>query len=229
MRPIKKGEHPVDEDGNKIEFKEYKQSRRFLIDRLGRYCSYCENSINANLAVEHILPKEHYPHLELSWSNFLLACTNCNSTKGQKVFNKNDYIFPDTDHSFFYFKYDYSGIVQPSENLNSTQKKHSKNTISLVGLDKLPHKKYSTDWKVASDSRFEKRLESYNNAIKYKNIYTTAKEDSKHLFIPFIIDIIKGSGFWSIWMHIFSDVKEVRDAILYAFPGTNTSYFIKYN
>jgi hypothetical protein len=44
--------------------------------------------LEASLAVEHVLPKkpegvtEIIKSRELDWENFLLACTNCNSTKG---------------------------------------------------------------------------------------------------------------------------------------------------
>ncbi len=64
MRPVDKGSVP-EEDGKEVVFKKYNQAKGYLIERLGRYCSYCENSINANLALEHVLPKEHYPEKEL--------------------------------------------------------------------------------------------------------------------------------------------------------------------
>lgn len=61
---------------------EYGFSRFDLISAIGSYCSYCELPISSVPAVEHRLPKAYFPALFLNWSNFLLACTLCNSTKG---------------------------------------------------------------------------------------------------------------------------------------------------
>ncbi len=64
--------------------KDYGQARSTLIGGLGAFCSYCELPVSANLAVEHRLPKAYFPTLFLDWSNFLLACPICNSTKGDR-------------------------------------------------------------------------------------------------------------------------------------------------
>ena len=102
MRPVARGTHPTDAAGNKKAWTEYSQSRGDLIDRIGEYCSFCEMHLDASLAVEHIQPKSLYPNLALEWDNFLLACTNCNSTKGDRDIKLNDYFWPhlDTDSSF---------------------------------------------------------------------------------------------------------------------------------
>lgn len=91
MRPVKKGATPV------AAFNRYEDAFDYLLDRvgigewsgikIGQYCSYCERCIQTNLAVEHIEPKSGdfaKPELQKEWSNFLLACVNCNSTKGAK-------------------------------------------------------------------------------------------------------------------------------------------------
>jgi predicted RNA-binding protein with PIN domain len=46
MRPVVRGEN------TKI-FKDYKDARRDLIEKLGEYCSYCEMRIPSSLDVEH--------------------------------------------------------------------------------------------------------------------------------------------------------------------------------
>ncbi|MEZ4852315.1 MAG: HNH endonuclease, partial [Bacteroidia bacterium] len=69
MRPIIKGAIPKNNEGLDIVFPDYKYARRYLIDRIGEYCSYCERKIEANLAVEHVQPKSLNPDLELSWDN----------------------------------------------------------------------------------------------------------------------------------------------------------------
>jgi hypothetical protein len=60
---------------------EYSYARGGLVANLGQYCSFCEMPLAASLAVEHMLPKVYFPNLAASWSNFLLACTICNSVK----------------------------------------------------------------------------------------------------------------------------------------------------
>ena len=62
---------------------DYGFSRPGLIDRLGPFCSYCEQPVE-RLEVEHVLPKARFRSLSLSWSNFLLACKSCNTRKSNK-------------------------------------------------------------------------------------------------------------------------------------------------
>jgi hypothetical protein len=47
-------------------------------------CNYCESN-EAN-DIEHILPKKLFPHLTFLWTNYLLACPNCNSKFKQDQF-----------------------------------------------------------------------------------------------------------------------------------------------
>ncbi|HMN28263.1 MAG TPA: HNH endonuclease [Caldilineaceae bacterium] len=60
----------------------YGNARGALVTAVGQYCSYCEIPVNSNLHVEHVLPKNSFPAQSLSWTNFLLACPSCNTTKG---------------------------------------------------------------------------------------------------------------------------------------------------
>ena len=136
MRPIIKGEHPSESGQTKL-FKEYQQARKDLIDRLGQYCSYCEMKLDASLAVEHVQPKSLYPALERQWNNFLLACTNCNSTKGSQDIILSDYYWPDEDNTFRAFTYLQGGLVRPHPQLNNQEKFKAEATLKLTGLDKL--------------------------------------------------------------------------------------------
>lgn len=58
----------------------YRAAKEHLVNMLGEYCSYCEK--RGDLDVEHRLPKGIYPYGFVLWSNFLLGCTSCNSSKG---------------------------------------------------------------------------------------------------------------------------------------------------
>ena len=88
MRPVDKGAAPA-------VYAKYQDAGPDLQARLGDYCSYCERQIETNLAVEHIQPKSHVPALRTDWTNFLLGCVNCNSSKGNTPINLRDYFWPD--------------------------------------------------------------------------------------------------------------------------------------
>lgn len=56
-----------------------------LKDECQKKCMYCESFIDdaAYSAVKHIRPKGAYEHLVLEWSNLGLACSRCNTNKGE--------------------------------------------------------------------------------------------------------------------------------------------------
>ncbi|GIG39278.1 hypothetical protein [Cellulomonas phragmiteti] len=58
---------------------EYRRSANDLIANMGRFCAYCEKPNPSPLAVEHMVPKDNFPLFSLSWTNFLLTCTVCNT------------------------------------------------------------------------------------------------------------------------------------------------------
>src|SRR5664280_2710916 len=111
MRPIERGPRPLDENGDPKIYTDYSYARRDLIDRMGQYCSYCNQRLPASLAVEHIQPKDPVPVLKLEWTNFLLGCTNCNSTKGATPIMLNDYLWPDIHNTHLAYIYKDDGTV----------------------------------------------------------------------------------------------------------------------
>jgi hypothetical protein len=60
---------------------EYAKARGDLVSAFGQYCAYCELPGPANLAVEHMLPKDSFAAFAADWDNFLLTCAACNSRK----------------------------------------------------------------------------------------------------------------------------------------------------
>jgi hypothetical protein len=63
----------------------YLAARPNMTKMIGEYCSFCELPLKGFLlAIEHRAPKELYPTYMIRWSNFLLACRDCNSIKGKK-------------------------------------------------------------------------------------------------------------------------------------------------
>jgi len=166
VRPVNRGPIPTDTSGNEIIFHEYQDAREKLIERLGETCSYCEMHLDSSLAVEHVKPKksegsdENIQERELDWHNFLLACPNCNSTKGNKDVVPDDYFWLDKDNTFRAFNYSEGGIITPSTELSVELQSKANATIELTGLDKRPLK----DPK-ASDRRWQNRREFWDIAV----------------------------------------------------------------
>ena len=226
MRPVEKGATPK-EHGKDVIFTDYKQAKRYLITRLGEYCSYCETKIPANLAVEHVLPKSIRPALKLTWDNFLLACTNCNSTKGDTNINLADYIWPDRENSFMAFLYDNSGIVKVNPASDQTTRDRSKATIALMGLDKHAPNTGTTAYQKASDLRFQHRIEAWRKAAIHLKDYRNAPDNFKPQLALYIVEVVQGYGFWSVWMTVFSNQPKVQKLLIEGFPGTRKTYFSK--
>lgn len=220
MRTVDKGQKPLDVAGLEIVFSEYTEARRYLIDRIGEYCSYCERHIPSSLAVEHIKPKKHNTHLELEWDNLLLACPNCNSTKGHTNINVQDYALPHIDDTYNWFLYDSTAIVKPKLGLSAIQSNKTQNTITLVGLDKPSPTINTKEWKIASDRRYEHRLQTYIDAQRYASNYLNKSLVSRSEMLELLETIVLSRGFWSIWMDAFSAFPEVTTRLRRIFIGT---------
>ena len=212
MRPVVRGSWPLDAEGEQETFTRYQNARRDLIDRLGGYCSYCEMRLDASLAVEHIQPKSHHHSLALDWNNFLLACTNCNSTKGDQDITLNDYIWPDRDNTFRALNYQ-EGKVSCVPGIEPAK---TDRLIKLVGLDKVPN---SAD---ASDRRWLNRLEAWGLAERAKQRLNRCDTNEMK---DQIVDTAKSKGYWSIWMTQFRDDPDMLKRLIEAFPGTCTQCF----
>ena len=228
MRPVNKDNPPKDSKNQEITFKKYQHARRYLIDTIGEYCSYCERKIVVGLAVEHIEPKSiiKNKHLELKWSNFLLACTNCNSTKWATNIVLSDYFWADYDNTYAIFSYDASGIVKVSSQITAPQEiQRAINTIKLVGLDKKPPKTNTIAWKDASDRRFEHRIQAFKDSVEQAKNYSLAPLEARNYMLPLITIVVLGDGFWSIWMRAFENFPEVQKELINAFTGTRKEFF----
>jgi uncharacterized protein (TIGR02646 family) len=217
MRPVERGDVPTDAKGHPKQYKQYDQAQPDLVVRLGEYCSYCERSIKANLAVEHIQSKDYQPQLELSWHNFLLACANCNSTKSTKVRDdttQSHYYWPHLDNTLHTFVYKPDGVVEVNPALNAAEQKKAQKTLELTGLDRHPTAKNKLRPK---DERWNHRREVWDLAQQAKTLL--ALNDNSSLR-DFIVMNAKGHGCVSIWMTVFHDDPDMLNRFIQAFPGT---------
>ena len=223
MRPVNRGPIPTDESGNETNFHKYRDARGKLIERLGETCSYCEMRLDSGLAVEHVRPKkpdgvdENIIERELDWYNFLLACPNCNSTKGNKDVVPDDYLWPDKDNTFRAFTYSEGGIITPSTELSAELQSKANATIELTGLDKRP----LNDPK-ASDRRWKNRREVWNIAVRTKERLSRTDNDNVR---EIIVYTMAGHGYWSIWMTVFQDDSDMLRRFIKALPGTADDCF----
>lgn len=220
MRPVRKGTSP---NGN-ADFDSYKKAYPYLVGRIGSYCSYCERHIVTNLAVEHIQPKdgEHgHPELIGRWSNFLLACVNCNSTKGAKEVILSDVLLPDRDNTFDAYVYSEDGKVTPALHLLQEQKRLASNTLSLTGLDKRVSEILDANGKAVALDRGSQRMEVWGQAQEaLKEIVENPENEA---VMRLTVKLAKKSGFFSIWVAVFHHMPNMLRCIIDAFEGTAES------
>ena len=214
MRPVNKGAAPDT-------YKNYQDAGPDLRRRLGGYCSYCERRIETNLAVEHVRPKSVEPTLITDWANLLLACTNCNSIKGNTAISLVDYFWPDTDNTLRAFKYLPGGLIDPHPSLSSAMAKKAVATLQLIGLDRYPgnaERKPPT----SGDDRWGRRREIWAKAEMYRDVLT--KQNSVDLRRA-VVDLACGWGEFSIWWTVFADDVDMRRRLREAFKGTDGGSF----
>ena len=213
MRPVDKGLSPGT-------FTSYDQAKPTLTERIGDYCSYCERQIETNLAIEHVRPKSLDTHLGLEWSNFLLGCANCNSSKGDSPVDIDDFLWPDTENTIRAFSYNEGGIVEPALGLSPELEAKAWASIRLTGLDKYPGNPNKTPTK--ADQRWLRRLEALTKARRARNIVNgNDTPETREL----AVEVCMGKGMLSIWYTVFEGDADMRRRLIEAFPGTAPDCF----
>jgi uncharacterized protein (TIGR02646 family) len=204
-------------------YKNFDDAKEDLVSRLGPYCSYCERHIVSVLAVEHIQPKSlhKYAHLKLEWTNFLLACVNCNSTKRNKDVILSDFLLPDRDNTLVAFTYLNDGSIEPSNSAKaSSLEKHAKNTLSLTGLDKPYSEITDSNGKAVALDRIAQRKEALGQAKEALSLYNSNKNNQ---MMQIIGNLAKYTGYFSIWYNVFTMHPEFLSYLIEIFPGTSGS------
>ena len=220
MRPIERRPSPRTSD-----FPDYTDAAAELKSRLGQYCSFCERRIPTNLAVEHIQPKglPQYAGLIGRWDNFLLACVNCNSTKGDKDVVLTDMMLPDRDNTGAAYEYRADGVVQAAGLLKTTaQTKQAEATLALCGLDKGPSTVRDSNGQFVTIDRYRQRMEVWE--IARESLNDLAANPTPQMRRQ-IVKTALASGFFSIWMTVFAADPVMRGEFIAAFEGTATSCY----
>lgn len=215
MRPVCRGTVPA---GLNIE--KYEAAKVDLVSRLGRYCSYCEREIATVLAVEHIQPKglPDYKYLENEWTNFLLACVNCNSTKKDKDVVLSEVLFPDRDNTSHAFNYLDDGSIAINAALIGTPiEAKARNILKLTGLDKSYSQILDANGNAVALDRKAQRIEAFGEARVALSLFLAHQTDE---MITAIVMMAKARGYFSIWYQVFDAFPAVLIRLVQTFPGT---------
>lgn len=217
MRPVDKGEEP------KQKYSKYQDAEKLLEERIGAYCSFCELPIVHVPEVEHREAKAAGGEL-LAWENLLLSCKYCNTRKGKKVAagEKGLYLWADEDDTFHAFTY-VKGI--PGINRDYLKEKgngmeqRAVNLFQLVQLDHIPHPR-------ERDRRWNQRMEAYNLAVESLGDWKRIKEqEDQELYLKQTLRLARNTGFFSVWMEVFKEHKDVQKRLVEEFEGTKREYF----
>lgn len=206
MRPVERGPRPTDKAGTAVVIEKYNHARPHLIDRLGEYCSFCEMQLGSGLAVEHIRHKDGNPDLECQWSNFLLACPSCNSTKGTKIDTQADVdqrLWPHSDRTFDAFVYLTDGVVRLAEIADPVVRAKAEALEEMVGLCKRPGAGLTPEQLLRdSDRRWRKRRQAWQAAEDARD---DLRAHDTSAMRQRILAQARETGFWSVWMTVFAD------------------------
>ena len=213
MRPLDKSLYTT----NKFEYYPYGDAKQDLIEAIGSFCSYCEREgFSSSLDVEHIEDKKFNYEKEFLWSNFLLACKNCNSIKRTKKIDFDNIILPHLNNTFSVFEYLESGLIKVKDDVDEVIKLKATELVNLIGLDRRPgHCKYSS-----KDHRWQERKQAWELGARFRQKYIDTKCD-----IETIVVLALQGGFWSIWMKAFEEYPEVQKELINKFAGTRKEFF----
>lgn len=214
MRPVCRGDAPR-------AYARYQDAIGDLEDRLDNFCSYCERRFLANLAVEHVAPKSLEKARETDWTNFLLGCVNCNSAKGPTPTNENEFLWPDRDNTLRAIAYSPGGLVQVEPSLQGPLSTKAKNLIQLVGLDRHPGQPIGRQ-PADRDKRYMHREAVWKLAESKRHVLMTNDNEA---YRDALKDLAMYSGFFSVWMTVFSTDKDMRRRFISAFKGTALDCF----
>lgn len=214
MRPIERGPVPRT-------YARYADAIGDLEDRLGRYCSYCERRLPTSLAVEHVAPKSLHRDRERDWGNFLLACANCNSAKGNKDVTEDEFLWPDRHNTMLALAYSRDGLVQVAGGLTPELGQRARALIDLVGLDRPCS--HLGQQPTKRDRRWTDREEAWSIAESCRDRFESL-DRSMEARDP-VLAAAKGCGFFSVWFAVFEGHVDVRLALIDAVPGTAASCF----
>lgn len=218
MRPVTRNSWPLKPNGDRKTFavSNYKGFFKDLVINFGFYCSYCERP--DSLDIEHVIPQSSPAgqHLVVDWNNLLLGCPSCNRDHKSNINNtRNGYVWPDEVDSFSHYEYFSSGDLKVKSTLDNADKTKAQATIDLCGLAPPP----KSNANQSKDFLWQQRMKVWVVAEKFKADYIAGNTT-----VGNIVTFSEMSGFWSIWITVFSGHDDVINAISDAYNGTKSDY-----
>ncbi|RYF36132.1 MAG: HNH endonuclease [Cytophagaceae bacterium] len=157
-----------------------------------------------------------YAHLKGQWENFLLACINCNSTKGDKDVVLNELLLPDRDNTFIAYDYVKDGTVSVA--VTGALATHAAKTLSITGLDKAATQNIDSNKKAIALERVGQRMQAWLLVLSTKQD-VDADPNNQHTRNCAVRTAL-AHGFFSIWMKVFENDVDMRKRLIDAFRGT---------
>jgi uncharacterized protein (TIGR02646 family) len=146
-----KGKKPSDE--------KWREFHHALLGRFSCLCGYCECETKGE--VDHFRPKKHFPEGVYEWSNWVLACHDCNNSKGQEwpCFGFVDPCAEKrSERPERYFCLDLNtGEILPLASLNPQRRRRALDTIRQLKLNAFHQLKRRTTWIVCLSKAIEGR------------------------------------------------------------------------
>lgn len=219
---------PVSHVKTGIQLSDHKKAKPVLINSMGEYCAYCERQVDADsLHVEHIKPQKKHSKLGLTWGNFLLACGTCNTYKrhfqeaNRQVGILNKQAWPHLDNTFNAYSYDKHGRVGVHGGLSAQQQVFAQQTLEMAGLDKTP----------AVAASYKKLGEIYETISRRKRAWDSAEialaayeQNPTDLQRLSVVNQARDSGFFSIWMALFTLHPVVKNDLIKCLKATSACF-----
>lgn len=212
MRPINKWR--TNTNNVKGTYDPYGGAKLILLANFGNepnyFCNYCDRNIpGVNLEVEHVQPVKHYPDLEFSWVNFLIACKNCNLAKLDYNLEYQNIVVPHYQNTFNCFEFNNDGTISvPPHMVNNPR---IAETIRMLGFDRG----HGHPDKQPQDDRYDIRRQTLFTARKKLKQYEEGRQD-----IDDIVEMAITTGFWAVWMNVFKNHEKVQNALIESFTNT---------
>lgn len=129
-------------------------------------------------------------------------------------------MIPDRDNTFVCFNYREDGTVSVNSELTPDQKKRASKTLQMVGINKDVETIRDENGNAVALDRKSQRMQAFLLAQRYLAKWETNKLSA---LADAIVDLAKSTGFFSVWMKVFSREPEIRRRLIIGFPGTQES------
>jgi uncharacterized protein (TIGR02646 family) len=145
--------------------------------RFSSLCAFCEAETKGE--VDHFRPKARFPELVYSWSNWILACHDCNNPKNV-FWPRFGFVNPcaekQNERPEIHFQFDLvTGEMLPNASLNPQCKRRALDTIGKLKLNGFHQLKRRTKWIVAFTFAIDEGIQNPNKLRPFLKTMTSRK------------------------------------------------------